>query len=67
MCSHNKQETWIWTELLAFDRDLPDCGVKAYLDRLGFIPTGISALLSAVDFVLFHKGMDEEYELYHLR
>lgn len=64
MCSHNKQETWIWTELLAFDRDLPDCGVKAYLDRLGFVPTGISALLSAVDFVLFHKGMDEEYELF---
>ena len=58
------QETWIWTELLAFDCTAPDCGVKAYIDRLGFVPDGISALLSAVDFVLLHKGMDEEYELF---
>jgi len=64
MFDKKQQETWIWTELLAFDREQPDCGVKAYLDRLGFIPAGISALLSAVDFVLLHKGMEEEYELF---
>ncbi len=59
-----KQETWIWTELLAFDCTAPDCGVKAYIDRLGFVPSGISCLTSAVDFILLYKGMDDEYELF---
>ena len=58
------QETWIWTELLAFDCTAPDCGVEAYIDRLGFVPDGISCLASAVDFILMHKGMTEEYELF---
>lgn len=57
-------EVWIWTELLAFDCEAPDCGAGAYLARTGRTPDGISLLLSAVDFVLLHRGMEEEYELF---
>ena len=59
-----KQETWVWTELLAFDCNLPDCGVKSYIERLGFVPDGISCLTSAVDFILLYAGMESEYELF---
>ena len=59
-----EKERWIWTELLAFDREQSDRGVSGYLDRLGFVPDGISLLLTAVDFVLLHKGMEEEYVLF---
>ena len=57
-------ERWIWTELLAFDITQEDYGVAAYLERTGFAPDGISFLLSAVDFILLHKGMEEEYTLF---
>ena len=50
-------ERWIWTELLAFDCEAPDCGAAAYLERIGSVPTGISFLLSSPDFVLDHRGM----------
>ena len=48
----NGYECWIWTELLAFDCEAPDCGAAAYLERIGFVPTGISFLLSSPDFGL---------------
>ena len=57
-------ERWIWTELLAFDITQDDYGVSAYLERTGFAPDGISFLLSAVDFILLHRGMEEEYTLF---
>ena len=57
-------EKWIWTELLAFDITQRDYGVSAYLERTGFAPDGISFLLSAVDFILLHNGMAEEYTLF---
>ena len=60
----NGYECWIWTELLAFDCEAPDCGAAAYLERIGFVPTGISFLLSSPDFILDHRGMAEEYPLY---
>ena len=59
-----KREFWVWTELLAFDRDLPEHGAAAYLKTMGTTPTGILLLLSAIDFVLLHRGMKEEYELF---
>ena len=56
-------EIWIWSELIAFDATAPDYGVAAYLDRMGGSrPDGIS-LLSALDLVMQHDGMDSEKEL----
>jgi len=57
-------ENWIWTELLAFDNTSSDLGVKDYFAECGKIPTGISLLLSAIDFVVLHRGMDTEHPLF---
>lgn len=50
---------WVWTELLGFDSTQDDGGVRDYLDTLGFVPQGISLLLSAPDFILQHHGLEE--------
>ena len=52
--SNDLWESWIWTELLAFDNTLPDFGVRAYLDHSCHIPYGISLLLMSPDFLLRH-------------
>ncbi len=57
-------ESWIWTELLAFDNAQADLGVGEYLDRLGFRPTGLSLLASASDFVVLHEGLAAERPLF---
>ncbi len=57
-------ESWVWTELLAFDNTRHDMGISAYLELAGFRPTGISLLLSSIDFVLLHPGMAESTELF---
>lgn len=59
----NNCEHWIWTELIGFDNRQRDFGARAYLDNAGFVPDTISLLLSSIDFVLQHKGMDKEYRL----
>ncbi len=59
----NPKELWIWTELLAFDCTATDYGVGAYLARVGRAPTGISLLLSSIDFFLQHPGMERECPL----
>lgn len=53
----------IWVELIAFDKEEKDFGVKEYIDTIGFVPDFISLLLSSVDFVHNHKSMDKEYVL----
>ena len=53
----------IWMQLPGFDRDKPDCGAAEYLERVGFIPEGINALLFHSDIVHLHRGMASEYEL----
>ncbi|MBS1370325.1 MAG: hypothetical protein HPZ91_10260 [Lentisphaeria bacterium] len=57
-------EKWIWTELPAFDRDAADRGVASYLDTLGFVPDGISLLLTAIDFVMLHETWQPERPLF---
>ena len=57
-------ESWIWTELLAFDNASPDQGVAAYVERLGFAPTGISLMASASDFVMLHAPLTEDRPLF---
>ena len=59
-----KYESWIWVELLAFDNAKEDQGVGAYLDRLGFIPYGISLMASASDFIMLHEPLETEKVLF---
>ncbi len=54
----------IWMQLLGFDRDDPDRGAARFLDRTGFAPDNVCALLQHADFVHLHRGMDEEYTLF---
>ena len=56
-------KVFIWMNLLGFDRNDPDRGVKRYLDQTGFVPDGIFALLFHSDFFHLHQGMDKEYTL----
>ncbi len=51
-------------QLLGFDKNDADRGVARFLERTGFIPESICALLFHPDFVHHHKGMEEEYTLY---
>ena len=53
----------IWMQLPGFDRDKPDCGASEFLERTGFIPGSINALLFHSDIVHLHRGMTSEYEL----
>ncbi len=57
-------ECWIWTELLAFDRDLPDCGVGQYLRDVNMPVDGISLLLGSPDFILLHGDSGVEDPLF---
>jgi len=51
-------ERWIWTELIGFDNEQPDMGVGEYVEAAGFTPQGICLMLTSVDFVLSHQGVD---------
>ena len=57
----NRPDIWIWTEPLAFDNEAEDCGVAAYFDAMGFLPEGISLLLTSMDFVLQHENWTTEH------
>jgi len=56
-------KNYIWVELIGFDNEKEDFGVADYLQSTGFVPEGISFLLTSVDFVNLHTGMTEEYAL----
>lgn len=56
-------ERWMWIELIGFDRDRPDYNVPAFLDNAGFVPQGLSILLTPPDFVHTHLGLDREVVL----
>ena len=51
-------------QLLGFDKNDADRGVARFLERTGFVPESICALLFHPDFVHCHRGMDEEYTLF---
>ena len=55
-----RYETYLWMELIALDNQVPDMGVKAYLDSLGFKPDGISIFMWGPDFVHCHHGLQED-------
>ena len=56
----SSSEKWIWMELIGFDNSLPDYGVKSYLDNCGFVPDGVSLLLTWIEFPMQHLGLDRE-------
>ena len=59
----NNLEKWIWIELIGFDNEKPDFGVKEYLDGCGFVPEGVALLLTWLGFTLDHTDMNEERTL----
>ncbi|NPV48223.1 MAG: hypothetical protein HPY69_14825 [Armatimonadetes bacterium] len=54
---------WVWVELIGFDNESPDYGVRHYLDTAGFTPELVSLLLFNPDFVHAHDGMAVERAL----
>ena len=59
-----KQTMNIWMQLLGFEKNDPDRGAARFLERTGFVPDSVCALLYHPDFVHLHRGMKEEYELF---
>ena len=55
-----KRSTNIWMQLLGFDKNDADRGVARFLERTGFVPESVCALLFHPDFVHLHGGMDKE-------
>ena len=53
-------QKWCWMELIGFDNTASDYGVSDFLQRTGFLPTGVSLLLTWVGFVFAHKGLEKE-------
>ena len=54
----------IWMQMLGFNRDDEDRGAARFLERTGFTPDSVCALLFHCDFINLHRGMDEEYTLF---
>ncbi|MBQ4631704.1 MAG: hypothetical protein IJB70_12065 [Clostridia bacterium] len=57
----DKKNHMIWTPLIGFDRDQPDCGVGEYLDTTGFIPAALSVFIFHPDIINEHENMDKEF------
>ena len=53
----------IWMNLIGFNRDDEDKGVKRFLEQTGFKPTAVYALLCNSDFFNQYGGMETEYTL----
>lgn len=53
----------IWMNLLGFERNDEDKGVKRFLAQTGYKPDAVCLLLCHSDFFHLHRGMDEEYVL----
>jgi len=56
-------EIHVWMPMIGFDRDEPDKGEAALLERMTFAPTGVSAFLFHPDIVNQHAGMAVERTL----
>lgn len=54
-------QPWLWIELIGFDNEKKDFGVKAFLENTGFVPEAISFLMYDPDFVHTHRSMDKEW------
>ena len=56
-------KVFTWTQLLGFEKNDSDRGVKRFLEQTGFVPDGVYALVHHADFVHQYRGMEEEYIL----
>lgn len=54
-----RSERWMWIELLGFELTAEDFGVGELFERSGFVPDGVSLLLSDPEFVHGHSGAEE--------
>ncbi len=59
-----KKSINIWMQLLGFNRDDADKGASGFIERAGFVPDSVCALLFHCDFINLHRGMEEEYTLF---
>jgi hypothetical protein len=48
---------WFWIELIGFDNRQNDFGVKSFLERLGFMPEGVSLLLWNPEIIHSHSEL----------
>jgi hypothetical protein len=53
-------ERWLWIELIGFDNRDPESSVRAFLRNCGFVPEGLSLLITTPDFVHTHAGLEQE-------
>ena len=56
-------EIHVWMPLIGFDREEADKGVGKLLERMSFVPNGVSAFLFHPDIVNQHTGMSAERTL----
>lgn len=63
MLFNQTRKNYIWIELIGFDNTKDDFGVADYLKNIGFVPKGVSLLLTSVDFVNMHTSMEQKYHL----
>lgn len=56
-------EKWYWIELIGFDRDQKDYGVKQFLTRIPQEISGVSLLLYSIDFINLYEGFQADKPL----
>ena len=61
--SNESFKKWCWIELIGFDNTSDDFGVSDFISRAGFVPTGVSLLISWLGFVFEHEGIENEKRL----
>lgn len=54
---------YVWIELIGFDNEKDDYGVSDLLNKAGFVPAGVFLLVTSIDIINTHRGLDNEYEL----
>ena len=58
--SFQKGEIFTWMPIIGFDREAEDKGVAALIERMGFVPHGVSVFMFHPDIIHFHAGLEHE-------
>jgi len=56
------QSRWFWIELIGFDNQLPDFGVREALDRAGFVPEVVALLFLSPDCVRSQRHGNRSFQ-----
>ncbi|MBR3894089.1 MAG: hypothetical protein IKJ35_02965 [Clostridia bacterium] len=59
-----KKSVNVWMQMFGFEKNDADRGAERFLNRMGFVPKSIHALLFHPDFFHLHRGMGAEYPLF---